>query len=179
MPLIQTWNPRPGCLWNRIQPAKYIYTRSTMVNVPSSELGHPHPLSIKGVCPNSDGRHTPWPCYWWWVDDWLKEDEGVVERVWCSLVFVMPFPAGSGVNVDTVRHPMGVGLSSTKAVTLTYVKGYFWLSYIFKHCFICRPSDSTASKDVVIEPRPLQTVCIGRQTPISTTWPDLIHNSLD
>jgi hypothetical protein len=52
---------RPGCLWNRIQPTKYyIYTKSTMVSVPSSEMGHPHPLSSKRVClpPNQKGGGT-------------------------------------------------------------------------------------------------------------------------
>ncbi len=42
-------------------------------------------------------------------------------------------------------------------ITRTFVKGDFLdfllFMYYIQHCFICRPSDSTVSKDAGIEPR--------------------------
>jgi hypothetical protein len=32
--------------------------------------------------------------------------------------------------------------------------------YCIQHCFICRPSDSTASDDAEIEPRPVATTAL-------------------
>jgi hypothetical protein len=38
---------------------------------------------------------------------------------------------------------------------------YFFISiYVIQHCFICRPSDSTASEDAGIEPRTVATLAL-------------------
>jgi hypothetical protein len=38
--------------------------------------------------------------------------------------------------------------------------GFFSFGYIIKHCFICRPSDSTVSEDAGIEPRNVATLAL-------------------
>jgi hypothetical protein len=44
-------------------------------------------------------------------------------------------------------------------------RGMFWIFSFFKydiqHCFICRPSDSTASEDAGIEPRTVATTALA------------------
>jgi hypothetical protein len=37
---------------------------------------------------------------------------------------------------------------------------YCFLMYCIQHCFICRPSDSTASEDAAIEPRIVATTAL-------------------
>ncbi len=38
--------------------------------------------------------------------------------------------------------------------------GFFLFLYDIQHCFICRPSDSTASEDAGIEPRTVATTAL-------------------
>ncbi len=48
----------------------------------------------------------------------------------------------------------------------------FFFIYVIQHCFICRPSDSTATEDARIEPRTVTTLALTARR--STTWLDLI-----
>ena len=48
--------------------------------------------------------------------------------------------------------------------TNTKNRGIFWIFkklYFIQHCFICRPSDSTVSEDVGIEPRNVTTSALA------------------
>ncbi len=47
--------------------------------------------------------------------------------------------------------------------------------YCIQHCFICRPSDSTASEDAGIEPRTVVTTALTVKR--SNHSLNLIHNS--
>jgi hypothetical protein len=52
-----------------------------------------------------------------------------------------------------------------EALLFRKVKGdYFWFlifMYNIQHCFICRPSDSTVSKDAGIEPSTVATAALA------------------
>ncbi len=53
---------------------------------------------------------------------------------------------------------------------------YFFFMYGIQHCFICRPSDFTASKDGGIEPRTVATIRHWLSEALSTRL-DLIDNT--
>ncbi len=41
------------------------------------------------------------------------------------------------------------------------IQGIFHIRYFIQHCFICRPSDSTASEEAGIEPRTVATLALA------------------
>jgi hypothetical protein len=51
---------------------------------------------------------------------------------------------------------------------------YFFSLYVIKHCFICRPSDSTVSEDAGIEQMTVAASALTARCSI-TTGLDLIH----
>ncbi len=62
---------------------------------------------------------------------------------------------------------------------------FFFFMYDIQHCFFYRPSDSTVSKDAVIEPRTVETTAsaVRRSNHSARSHPqarlDLIHTRLD
>ncbi len=53
---------------------------------------------------------------------------------------------------------------NTVLINIYTLKGDFWIfSFIYdiKHCFICRPSDSTVTEDAGIEPRTVATTALA------------------
>ncbi len=69
-----------------------------------------------------------------------------------------------GESLYTVYVTVGLVLFITREPKIFFLgKGGFFvcfLMYVIQHCFICRPSDLTVSKDAGIEPRTVATLAL-------------------
>ncbi len=97
---------------------------------------------------------------------------GLFDSLWSYLSRFFTLPTNSYKAASFVNRCRG----TSKGGFLDF----FSFMYDIKHCFICRPSDSTVSEDAGIEPRAVGiTALTVRRLDLIHTRLDLIHILLD